>query len=646
MKLSKNIQKTLLINVFIMLSMVINFSYTQLAKNQLTAYPQTYEPAVSQLALKSSNFTAPLMSRSLFERDPKRKLRKTDFLEIFRYGLYQLTRGETEQIFNFADLNHDDMIDSDEWNAFTTLYILPFEACDVNKSYIIDPKEFGVCFDKDPKSTVVTFRRRYQEKRHEMLMEVVSTRGKSIVNFSDYVFLRRALFGWLNCHSSNKYIAMSQFKCAMKQAIPQKYHLKFHYEKVYKVGLSLANDRNLIQLDFITYLRALHYSYVFGVLGLPHDTPVLEKSQFVKAIREDRLPLNWSEEEINIIFDLIDATPFKINKYMNFDAWSFFYNLHRIFFKYNEEKPLQISKMEMLQALKDQYFPKEFLMAIDSSKALFSESQYMEVSVILQRLRLNEKDFYFSFKQAQEQNMKELSVKDLRFKQDASLTTHSFWNITTVNSTFWDINANETNREIFFSTMTSNDKKFWNLEIYYRAMVLTNFFTTLHGDDDKIWLIGAPKFVDETSKLYETVVPPFGMKLRKNYNFYKNLPREIQIDILSFLAIENYFFKINSHKNDSNNLINESILKIILKDYGMINMPDQVLDLSQKNYDPLRRRVYEIHETLKNIIIVHTAAGDNVRSLDRLTTYGLKANTDPGRAFNDHSRRFLSSPLA
>jgi len=628
-----------------MLSMVINFSYTQLTKNQLTAYPQTFEPAISQLALKSSNFTAPLMSRSLFERDPKRKLRKTDFLEIFRYGLYQLTRGETEQIFNFADLNHDDMIDSDEWNAFTTLYILPFEACDLNKSYIIEAKEFGECFDKDPKSTVVTFRRRYQEKRHEMLMEVVSTRGKSIVNFSDYVFLRRALFGWLNCHSSNKYMAMSQFKCAMKQAIPQKYHLKFHYEKVYKVGLSLANDRNLIQLDFISYLRALHFSYVFGVLGLPHDTPVLEKSQFVKAIREDRLPLNWSEEEINIIFDLIDATPFKINKYMNFDAWSFFYNLHRIFFKYNEEKPLQISKSEMLLALKDQYFPTEFLMAIDSSKALFTESQYMEVSVILQRLRLNEKDFYFSFKQAQEQNMKELSIKDLRFKQDASLTTNSFWNKTTINSTFWDIDANETNREIFFSTMTSNDKKFWNLEIYYRAMVLTNFFTTLHGIDDNIWLIGAPKFVDETSKLYETVVPPFGMNLRKNYNFYKNLPREIQIDVLSFLAIENYFFKINSHKNDSNNLINESILKIILKDYGMINMPDQVLDLSQKNFDPLRRRVYEIHETLKNIIIVHTAAGDNVRSLDRLTTYGLKANTDPSRKFNDHSRRFLSSPL-
>jgi len=153
MKLSKNIEKTLLINVFIMLSMVINFSYSQLAQNQMLAFPNTYESATSQEALKVANFTAPLMSKSLFERDPKRKLRKHDFLEIFRYGLYQLTRGETEQIFGFADSNHDDMIDNDEWEAFTVLYILPFEACDDNKSYIMEPKEFEICFGKDPKST-------------------------------------------------------------------------------------------------------------------------------------------------------------------------------------------------------------------------------------------------------------------------------------------------------------------------------------------------------------------------------------------------------------------------------------------------------------------------------------------------------------
>jgi len=646
MKLNKSLKKSLLLNALIMLSIVFNFSLCQLKQNQLSSFPNTFEPATTKDALKNANFTAPLMSSSLFERDPKRRLRKSDFLEVFRYGLYALTRGETEQIFNFVDMNHDDMIDQGEWDQFTTLYVYPFEACDVNGSYILEPKEFGICFDKDPKATVVTFRRRYQEKKHDLLMDVLSTRGKSIINFSDYLFLRRALFGWINCHSSNKYIAMSQFKCAMRQAIPQKYHLKFHYERIYEVGLKLSNDRNLIQLDFVTFLRTVHFAYVFGVLGLPHDTPVIERSQFIKAIREDRLPLNWSEEEIKIIYDLIDATPFKINKYMNFDAWCFFYNLHRIFFKYNGIKPLQISKQELMTAINDEYFPLEVQLSIDASTTNFQESQYLEVTMILQRLRTNERDFYFSFKQMQKELKESHSAQLMRFKQDASSTTPSFWNTTTVNAQYWDINKNDTNREFFFTTMSSNDKKFWNLEIFYRAMMLSNFFVTLHGDDSKFWLLGSTRFIDETSKLWELVVPPFGLKLRKNYNVYKTLPREIQLDLLSYLALENFEFKVNTHKNDSNQVINESLLKIILKDCGMINMPDQILALSQKGYDTLRRRLFDPKETLRNIITIHAATADNIRSLDRLETYGLKANTDPSRAYNTSPRRFLSSQLA
>jgi len=629
-----------------MLTFMINLSYGQISRMQSSAFPTYYEPAVSRPDLLKANFTAPLMSNSLNEHDPKRRLRKSDFLEIFRYGMYGLTRGETEQIFNFVDMNKDDMIDHGEWGAFVALYILPFEACDTNHSYVIEPKEFTVCFDHDPKTKVVAFRRRYEAKKHELLMDVISTRGRSLVNFSDYLFLRRALFGWQNCHSSNKYIAMSQFKCAFRQAIPQKYHLKYHYEKIYQVGLKLSNDRNLIQLDFITYVRTLHFAYVFSILGLPHDTPVLEKSQFVKAVREDRLPLNWNEEEINIIYDLIDSTPFKINKYMNFDSWAFFYNLHRIFYKYNFEKPLQLSRNELLHAINDEYFPLEIVLAIDSAKTNFIEPQYLEVSMILQRLRPNERDFYFmSFKELADGSNNH--AENYRFKQDASLTTQSFWNKTTTNSSYWDLNVNITNRHFFFDTMTSNDKKYWTHEVWFRTMVLCNFFVTLHGQDDKLWLIGTTRFLEETNKYFELSVPPFGLKLRKNYNVYKNLPREIQLDILSYLAIENFDWKIDTHKNDSNLLINESLMKIIMKDYGMINMPDPVLDLSQKGVDNLGRRLYEPKETLKNLIIVHSACGDHIRSLERLQTYGLKSNNDTSREFgNKTSRRFLSSQYA
>merc|ERR1712032_1328516 len=96
------------------------------------------------------------------------------------------------------------------------------------------------------------------------------------------------------------------------------------------------------------------------------------------------------------------------------------------------------------------------------------------------------------------------------------------------------------------------------------------------------------------------------------------LPRGVQLDIITYLALKNFELKVASHKNDSNDQINESLLKIIMKDYGMINMPDSVLDLSMKGNDVLGRRVYDPHETIVNLISVHASAGDDSEAKEEL----------------------------
>lgn len=643
MKLNK---RTLLINALIILTVLVHFSLNNEPKGaQATAFPNENEPAISTPLLKKANYKPPLMSQALREIVTHRRLRKSDFLEVFKYGMYALTRGETEQMFNFIDQNKDDLIDKAEWGAFSTLFILPFEACDTSHDYTLEPKEFRICFDKDPKTKIITFRRRDEKDKYEIMMDAISTRGKALINFADYLFLRKALFGWQNCHSSNKYIAMSQFKCAFRESLPQKYHLKYHYEKIYEVGKKLSNDRNLIQLDFITYLRTLHFAYVFAIIGAPYDTPVIEKSQFIKAIREDRIPNNFNEEEVKIWYDLSDSTPFKINKLMNFDTFCFFYNYHRLFYKYNMERPLQISKAEVLNAMNDKYYPEAVLQAIDVSTTGFTEAQYLEVTNILERVRLNERDFYIrSFLELSSEN-KVKEKEKIKLSQDASASTPSLYNKTSTNSRFWERKINWKNRGIYFDTMTSMDKRYWTQEIWFRAAVLANFFDEIHGLDDKFWLIGTTTFIDETPKHWELSAPVMGISLRKNYNYYKMLPKEIQLDLVTYLAIENFEYKVNIHKNDSNDSITESYLKIILKDYGMINMPDTVLDLGMTGNDVLGRRLYNPKETLINIIAVHASAGDNIRSKERIKDYGLKKNDDPSRSFNDEGHtKFFASP--
>jgi hypothetical protein len=681
MKLTRS---TIFITTVIVLTILAHFNIAAAPEGaQKSAYPNTNEAAITTVLLKKSKFKAPLLSQILREQLSHRRLRKSDFLELFKYGVYQMSRGEAEQMFYFIDSNKDDMIDMGEWAAFGTLFIKPFEACDTSNNYLLELKEFKYCYDKDPKTKVIEFRRRQQKTRYELLMDTISTRGRSVVNFIDYVFLRRALFGWMNCHSSNKYIALSAFKCAVSTAIPQKLLIKYHIEKIYFSGKKLANDKNLLQLDFISYLRTLQFTYVFSIVGLPHDTPapMIEKSQFNKAIREDRIPMNINEEEVEIWYKLIDSTPFVTagnvrNKYMDFDTFCFFYNYHRIFYKYNMEKPLQISKDEVMKAMGDTYWPDEVLQSLDVAHTEFTEPQYMEVTNILQRLRLNERDFYNrSFLELSSEKKEAKAVKTVaatesaiksnlallckavsankakkvKVAQDTSLSTASLHNKTTIENNYWDKKPNMANRKVYFDTMTGIDKRYWTQEIFFKAALLSNFFVDILGEDaqhDKNWIIGVSQFIDVAPHHWETAIPTIGLHMRSNHKFYKSLPHELDLDIIGFIQMENFDRKVQTHKTDSTERINEGSLKIIMKDYGMINMPDTIIDLTAKGNDILGRRMFDPKTTLTNIITIQAAAGDDIRSKGRIKEFGLKKNADPSRAFNDESgKRFFASPL-
>jgi len=106
------------------------------------------------------------------------------------------------------------------------------------------------------------------------------------------------------------------------------------------------------------------------------------------------------------------------------------------------ERPLQISKDEVLKAMEDPYFPEEVLQAIDVSTTEYTEPQYQEVSNILQRIRLNERDFFIrsflELPESEKENEKE--KPKFRFKQDGSMASASVNNKTTINNGFWEKN--------------------------------------------------------------------------------------------------------------------------------------------------------------------------------------------------------------
>jgi len=622
-----NLKKMKIVKNIIVLFALVNIIFTvvtvaaaepKLKKNQLNAYPNTYEAAVNSTNMKETIAT-PLLSDSLLETDPKGKLRIAEFLEIFRYSYYKLTSGEAEQIFYFADRNKDDQIDQKEWDDFRNLYILPYEACAGANKYTMDSAAFTKCYNADPRTKVIEFRRRYAKNGPKKIVDNIEHLGASTMNFHDYLLFRRALYGWSECHSSSKYIAKTSFKCAILSIIPQKYNLRIDYDLFYNTGLKMASDRNLLNLDFISYIRIAYYTYYFVIFGQPLKTPFLDKGQFIRAVHEDRLPVNFDENEIKLMYSLTND-----ENSMDFPTFAFFFHYHRLFNKYSITKPMLLTQDELLRLMRDEVAPKEVLFAIDSSFTNFNQSQYQEASLTLQKRRLNEKTF-FSF-----------------MEQDASVRTNATEIKSTIDANYITLEESVENRKVFFNIMLGLYKQFWSKADFYRAFIIANLYVSLR---DVAVKHNVGVLLANLQTQYDVVVPSINQELRKNYIIYKSLPSDVDLDMLSFMALETFTYKLQNHRFTAASTIEETLLKTCMKDIGMKNIPDTVIDLAKTGFDSIRRRIFNALDVIKYIMITHSAAVDRARTNYYYKTYKLSPNHDNTHTFPDQHRKFLSSPL-
>ena len=72
-------------------------------------------------------------------------------------------------------------------------------------------------------------------------------------------------------------------------------------------------------------------------------------------------------------------------------------HMHKLFNKYSLKRPMLLEKDELLKLLDDKLTPIKIVLGIDHSYNNFSERQYQEASLILQRKRTNENKFFYSF---------------------------------------------------------------------------------------------------------------------------------------------------------------------------------------------------------------------------------------------------------
>jgi len=274
--------------------------------------------------------------------------------------------------------------------------------------------------------------------------------------------------------------------------------------------------------------------------------------------------------------------------------------------------------------MRDEVAPKEVLFAIDSSFTNFNQSQYQEASLTLQKRRLNEKTF-FSF-----------------MEQDASVRTNATEIKSTIDANYITLEESVENRKVFFNIMLGLYKQFWSKADFYRAFIIANLYVSLR---DVAVKHNVGVLLANLQTQYDVVVPSINQELRKNYIIYKSLPSDVDLDMLSFMALETFTYKLQNHRFTAASTIEETLLKTCMKDIGMKNIPDTVIDLAKTGFDSIRRRIFNALDVIKYIMITHSAAVDRARTNYYYKTYKLSPNHDNTHTYPDAHRKFLSSPL-
>jgi len=590
------------------------------------AFPNPTGASVSKEDLKEVKKVPFIpLSAALKELPYNEKVKRQVFLDTLKYTYYKMSRAEANLMFNTIDTDKDDLIDLKEYHEFATLYIMPFEACDTGKDHLLSLKDFKTCFAKDPKRQQITFRRRHEDKNEveDLIMNMVSTRGAPVMNIFDYVIFRRALFAWTKCTSSAKVMSKSAFKCAITTFISNKYLGKTDTETIFTTGISYGQGANLIDLDFISYLRVSYYTLAFVTFNESSPDSKLAKLKFIKSISSDSFPNNFNEAEVQMMYGLTNNS-----ENMAFPTFAFFFHFHRLFNKYSARTPFKLTEKEYYSMMKDNEIPMLIRFNIDRSFVKFTQPEYLEASLALGKKRLDETKF-MTFLQKQDGTVEGRASNDKK-------STHA-------NAVGVLNNTNSRKYFFYMSSITVNDENVWDKESLYRAFMFGSLYNTvleLTGGQTK-----NRSFIENMIKGYETSIPAVATNQRANMELFKILPDEITVDLLLFLEMHNCQRKMGIKTFNDDEIVDEVNMKIMLQDFGMEHIPDTVLDQGFKGKDNLGRRTYKAVEAFKNLVVVQGVAAEKKRSNRDIKVNKVIHNPDASRKFPEPNRRLAASPL-
>jgi hypothetical protein len=262
---------------------------------------------------------------------------KSYFYNKFR--MHGLSPVEQSDVFNMADINRDGQLSQTEWTAFHQFFITPFQNCRT-PDFLLDVAQIKDCVLGQEWFSKLAYQGKLQKTFEGLGVheggEASDSSGDAVaadlilacdrnldgkLNFSEYLFLRRAAVAWTMCASER--MNRAGLKCGLSIVVQSRTVSQSEADVAFRVALGYM--KGSWDISFVAFAMISDLYRTFSSFDVPLDNGFISEDDMVHKLSEQDMPHRITRDSIRSIYKATGEKqlqfPMFVNAVIIYNRW-------------------------------------------------------------------------------------------------------------------------------------------------------------------------------------------------------------------------------------------------------------------------------------------------------------------------------------
>jgi hypothetical protein len=448
--------------------------------------------------------------------------------------------------------------------SFLQFFVNLFTYCDTSKNNVLEYPEFELCMKND--TYLIAFQpppEKYSAYRehsiynatgyYSMIFNLLDSQKDNVLNFYEYMQLRLFAFSWKKCSVSAPFIDEVSFECAINISSGFRTLSRATYKRLYFMASEIADNENVRNIDFITYITVASSARLYSKLNTMTDSD-LSRQELTLGLDSNILPTRYGADIIENLYKLVSEAD-KPNQGLDIVSFAFYDFFLMLFDTPSVTRKHHLNFDEYYKIIENYLFPNrtrsEIEMVPQNELTPTSLNQHTYVNIPHYS---NEGDHF-------------MKAYASFLEKDNLLTL-------TATSTNLKFNAKRTYNDIF--NIIDSDGDGWINFYDYGQFIQVAYIFSIFDKFNKGRIVAAD-LQEKLTNYFD--FPVISDSLRNKARRLSYLPQDLYVDVKSALFILRLddFAESLVRKSDRSTIY-EYELKNVLASVGMKYIPDKILN--------------------------------------------------------------------